>query len=131
MSGPVIQQSDLLQTSPRTIIAGDKETIKVNYYQDDGTGQVLIGGSVNFNACTCSIRNLDDPDTEIDDPTVTKTAITNGAQLSFQVDASVTATYPIGRYVAKLKYVLADESPDDELSDLIYFNVVGVTNPFS
>ena len=74
------------------------------------------------------MRNLEDPDVEIDDPAVTITAIPNGARISFQIDTSVSATYPIGRYVAKLSY-LWDQLNDTE-SDLLYFNVVGVTNPF-
>lgn len=130
MADPVIQPIDLLQGAPQSIIAGDKFTFMVNYYQDDGTGEVDTSVTPTFNSGTCSIRNLDDPDTEIDDPTVTITPIANGATISFPVDTSVSATYPIGRYVAKLSYVWEDTPDEDLLSDLLYFNVVGVTNPF-
>lgn len=131
MADPVIQSQDLLQQAPQDILSGDKYTFPLQYFIDDGTGNILRPATVNFNSAVCSVRNLEAPNTEIDDPTVTKTTIANGVQLSFQIDSSVLATYPIGRYVAKLSYVFENETPDDLLSDLIFFNIVGVTNPFT
>jgi len=128
VADPVIQQSDLLQTAPKNLVTGSSFTFQYNLYQDGGTGLVDQSATPTFNSATCSVRNLEDPGTEIDDPAVTITAITNGATISFQVDTSVIATYPIGRYVAKVNYVW--DQLDDIETDLLYFNVVGVTNPF-
>lgn len=128
MADPTIQQSDLLQNAPETIISGDSYTFQVNLFQDDGTERVDLTATPTFNNGICSVRNLEDPDVEIDDPAVTITAIPNGATLSFQIDTSVLATYPVGRYVAKVSFLW--DQLDDTESILLYFNVVGVTNPF-
>lgn len=130
MANPLIQPSDLLQTSPDVFVTGKVHTFEMNVFQDDGTNNVDVNETPTFNSGTCSIRNLAAPTVEIDAPDVTITPITNGATISFQIDTSVTATYPIGKYVAVLEYLWEDKTPDDKEVDLYYFNVVGVTDPF-
>lgn len=130
MADPTIDIKTLLQQAPKTIISGDDETVRIRYHLDDGTGQILRPGIVTFNNAVCSVRNIDAIDTEIDAPTVTLTPVANGVDLSFQIASSSVETYPIGRYVAKISYAFENETPDDLLPDLYYFNIVGVTNPF-
>jgi hypothetical protein len=128
MGDPVLKEQDLLQTRPRDIILGRKMTVNLNVYVNDGYGKPLKGGNpgINVNTANVYIYDLSAIDTIISTLTATVTSITNGQQISFQLDTTASPLNDYGRYVALVKF-----SPGSDIDiDPYYFNVCKKSNVF-
>lgn len=127
MPDPILKTQDVLQSKPEPIKLGASPVFRINAYKNDGFGQPDQAASVNITNASCSIRNLDsDPDTEIQAPAVSLTAIDYGYTISFPVNTKTSPLNEVSRYIAILTYDFNTETQ----VDYIYFNVVGPRNIF-
>ena len=126
MADPVFKRQNALQADPEDIRLGASPDFALNVYEDNGIGQPVQDAVIVIANQVCSIRDLDDKDTEIQAPTVTSTAITNGYKLSFPVNTKASPLNAVGRYIAVLTYDFNSETQVEYL----YFNVVTTINVF-
>jgi hypothetical protein len=125
MADPTLKIRNAIQSNPIDVTLGSTPDFNLNVYANNGKGQPVQSVPDVDNA-TCSIRDVTDISTEIDDPTVTLTDLSNGVKISFPIDTTASPLNAVGRYVAVLTY---DFNTKTEV-DYIYFNVVDVTNIF-
>lgn len=128
MGSPVLKEQDLMQTRPRDILLGRKVTVRLNVFVNDGYGKPLKGGdpAIDVNTASVLVYNLSAPDTLIDTLTATVSTITNGQQITFQIDTTGAPLNEYGRYLA----IISFEPGSDIDLDPYYFNICKKSNIF-